>query len=142
MAEALLKHVLLMRKIPGIEVDSAGTMAPVGMAPTAHALAVMIERGIDFSEHRARLLTKNKIFDVDLILVMERAHRRFVINLVPEAEDKVHLLKGFHTSNPSEVEDPIGGDYELYSRCAGELEAEVDRILPILIELKDKKAAP
>ena len=139
MAEALLKDALQKNEIRDIEVDSAGTMAPVGMAPTSHALTVMTEKGIDFSGHRARLLTKNMILQSDLILVMERAHRRFVINLMPEAEEKVQLIKGFNGSSQEEVADPIGGDYEIYINCRAELEAEIDRIIPALIDLQQRK---
>jgi protein-tyrosine phosphatase len=139
MAEAILKDVLQKREIQNIEVESAGTMAPVGMAPTTHSRTVMEERKIDFSDHRARLLTKKIISRADLILVMERAHLRFIAQLDPDAERKTFLLKAFKRTKGGEIADPIGGEETLYRQCRDEIEEEIERIVPFLVEEAEKK---
>ena len=66
MAEGLLKSVLVRSGVESVVVASAGTMAPVGMAPTSNAILTMVERGVDISQHRARLLTKEMVEEADI----------------------------------------------------------------------------
>ena len=138
MAEGLLKSVLARKGVESVVVASAGTMAPVGMAPTSNTILTMVERGVDISQHRARLLTKDMVEEADLILVMEEAHRRFVEKFFPSARGKVFLLKAYgapEEDEEMEVEDPIGGDLEIYRSCCEEIEGEIRRILPGILGL-------
>lgn len=139
MAEAILRASLHREGIHDIEVESAGTMAPVGMAPTSHSLTVMDESGIDFSDHRARLLTRRMIERADFILVMERAHLRFVVQMEPAAEKRTFLLKGFNRTSSEEIADPIGGDEEQYRQCRNEIEKEIRRIVPYLLDFQKRR---
>ena len=58
----------------GIEISSAGTGALAGYPPSAHAVEVMAERGIDISEHRSRPITVDALLASDYIWVMARHH--------------------------------------------------------------------
>ena len=134
MAEGILKDCLDKKNIDTILVESAGTGAPVGMAPTHHAIAVSSEKEIDISDHRARLISDEMIRHSDLILVMEQAHKLFINSYSPLQENKVHLLTGFNqTGKAKDIADPIGRNMEAYRRCFHELECEIHRILPDLI---------
>lgn len=136
MAEGILKSFLEKRGIEGVVVESAGTMAPVGMAPTNLAILTTLERGIDISHQRARLLTPQMVEEADLILVMERAHKHFIKSLLRSVKDEVFLLKEFgRKGEEAEVADPIGGDLEVYRACYEELEEEIRRILPNIVRL-------
>jgi protein-tyrosine-phosphatase len=135
MAEGILKDILQERGIRGIVVDSAGTMAPVGMPPTNDAHLVMTERGIDISSHRAKLLTGQMVDRVDLILVMEKAHKRFVEGLSERTDGKVFLLKVYGRGGlEEEIDDPIGRDLDFYRSCRDALEEEIRRILPMIVK--------
>lgn len=136
MAEGILKSLLEKRGRKGVVVESAGTMAPVGMAPTSLAMLTTIEMGIDISHHRARLLTPKMVEEADLILVMERAHKHFIRSLLPSVKSEVFLLKAYgRKGEEAEVVDPIGGDLEIYRACYQELEKEIRRILPDIVRL-------
>ena len=106
------------------------------MAPSQHAITVASENGIDISGHRAQLISEDMVHSSALILVMEHIHQLFVESFSPRDENKVLLLTGFN--NPGEakgIEDPIGRDLDAYRQCYDELEKEILRILPDLVEI-------
>jgi protein-tyrosine phosphatase len=78
-----------------IDILSAGTGAVADEPPTPEARKVMSELGMDIDEHRSQSLTPDLIKKADLILVMTQRHKNHVIQLVPDAKDKVHLLKEY-----------------------------------------------
>ena len=90
MAEALLQHELQGKT--NTSVTSAGLGALAGHGASAHAVELMAERGLDISGHRARQLTPDLVQDSDLILVMERRHKKALDALEPAARGKVHRL--------------------------------------------------
>lgn len=117
MAASLLKK-LLKEKAKNYEICSAGTTALEGMGPSSEAERIMLKQGIDISSHRSQRLNPQMIRDADLILVMEKAHRDFILNLVPEIENKLFLLKSFIKDRPKnfdlDIPDPIGKPAEFY----------------------------
>src|SRR2546430_12784605 len=70
LASALLERALLERGIEGIAVGSAGTGAWDGAPVSEGAYLVGLERGLDLSGHRARLLPREPVDGADLILTM------------------------------------------------------------------------
>jgi protein-tyrosine phosphatase len=90
MAEAVLRQALA--DMPDIAVTSAGIGALEGYPADEHAVALMHERGLDISRHKARQLTAELIGTADLILVMEAGHKRAIGLLDPTARGKVHRL--------------------------------------------------
>src|SRR2546425_7069143 len=70
LAAALLERALVERGIEGIAVASAGTGAWDGAPVSEGAYLVGLERGLDLSGHRARLLTRELVDGANLILTM------------------------------------------------------------------------
>jgi len=87
MAEAALRHEL--REQEGVTVESAGLGALVGQPASEHAIALMEERGIDITSHRAQQLTPELIKKADLILAMESGHKKAIEINEPETRGKV-----------------------------------------------------
>jgi len=102
MAEGLLRAALGGR--PGFQVSSAGVSALVGRAADPHAVALLAERGIDISGHRARQLTPELAAGVDLVLVMDREQEQEAQRLAPLARGKVHRIGRF---GDFDVPDPF-----------------------------------
>ena len=101
MAEALLRARLGHRA--GFQVASAGLSALAGHPADPHAVALLAERGIDLSSHRARQLTPEFLAGADLVVVMEQGHEDAVHRLAPQSRGKVHRIGRF---GKFDVDDP------------------------------------
>lgn len=123
LAEALLKRALHERGVEEVAVESAGTGAWDGAPASEGAYLVALERGLDLSGHRARLLTREIVEDAGVILTMARHHRARVHEL--GGEGRVHVLGEYvgKAGEDAEVGDPFGGDLEVYRDTCAELEA-------------------
>ena len=134
LAAALLDRALAQRGIDGIEVGSAGTGAWDGAPVSEGAYLVGLERGLDLSAHRARLLTRELVEDADLILTMARHHRARVDEL--GGESRVFVLGEYagREGDEAEVSDPFGGDLEVYRDTCAELEALLDTAVERIVK--------
>ncbi|HKW40054.1 MAG TPA: low molecular weight protein arginine phosphatase [Gemmatimonadales bacterium] len=123
LAAALLERALGERGVTGITVSSAGTGAWDGAPVSEGAYLVGLERALDLSSHRARLLTRELVESADLILTMARHHRARVDEL--GGEGRVFVLGEYagREGDDAEVSDPFGGDLDVYRGTATELEA-------------------
>jgi protein-tyrosine-phosphatase len=92
-----------------------------------------MERGVDLSGHRARLLTREIVAENDLILTMGPHHLERVDAL--GGRGKAHLLTSYASHGASErpVSDPFGGELEVYRETYDELEREIQRIFDRLV---------
>ncbi len=129
LAEALLERALRDRAIAEVTVTSAGTGAWDGAPASEGAYLVGLERGLDLSGHRARLLTRELVEQADLILTMARHHRARVDEL--GGEGRVFVLGEYagREGNEAEVSDPFGGDLDVYRDTCAELEALVAAVV-------------
>jgi len=122
MAEGLFREALISRGVEQVTVSSAGTGAWDGSPISEGAYLVGLERGLDLSSHRARLLTPELVSSADLVLTMSAQHRARVAEL--GGEDKVHVLGEYagRDASRSEVSDPFGSDLASYRQTYEELQ--------------------
>ncbi len=110
-------------------VQSAGIAAWDGTPASEGSYLVALERGLDLSGHRARMLTRDQVRDADLILTMSDAHTRRVAEL--GGEQKVFTLTDY-AGNPDgrrDVRDPMGGDVAGYRETATLLDMLLDKAI-------------
>jgi protein-tyrosine-phosphatase len=121
-AEGLLRAALAAKGLDQVTVSSAGTGAWEGAPISEASYLVGLERGLDLSGHRARLLTRDLVREADLILVMSSHHLARVAEL--GGEDKTHLLGTYagRDDNQAEVSDPYGADLSTYRATFTELQ--------------------
>ena len=133
LAEALLTHALRERGATDVGVTSAGTGAWDGAPASEGAYLVGLERGLDLSGHRARLLTREVVEQSDLVLTMARHHRARVQEL--GGEGRVFVLGEYagRSADEAEVSDPFGGDLDVYRRTCEELEQLVAAVAERLV---------
>ena len=126
---ALMQRTLAERSAQGVEVTSAGTGAWDGAPVSEGAYLVGLERGLDLSGHRARLLTRELVEQADVILTMARHHRARVDEL--GGEGRVFVLGEYagREGDDAEVSDPFGGDLEVYRDTCAELEALIAAVV-------------
>jgi protein-tyrosine phosphatase len=120
MAEALLASRLSGR---GIAVSSAGLAALVGRPAQPDACALLADRGLDLSGHRARQLTPDLLRQADLVLVMTADQRRAVASLDPSARGRVYRLGHF---GGFDVPDPYRQDRAAFERALALIERGVE----------------
>ena len=134
LAAALLQRALAQRGIDGLEVASAGTGAWDGAPVSEGAYLVGLERGLDLSAHRARLLTRELVEEADLVLTMARHHRARVDELGGEGHVFVLGEYAGREGDAAEVSDPFGGDLEVYRDTCVELEALIDTAVERIVK--------
>ena len=91
MAEALLRTRIAERELPAVVV-SAGLLEG-GRERPPEVTAVLAKRGIALPDQLSRQLVQDDLQRADLVLVMERAHVRHSVLLVPEAWARTFTLK-------------------------------------------------
>src|SRR6059036_3141350 len=133
LAASLLERALKERGIE-VTVTSAGTGAWDGAPASEGAYLVGLERGLDLSGHRARLLTREIVEQANLILTMARHHRARVDELGGEGRVFVLGEYGGREGEEAEVSDPFGGDLEVYRDTVAELEALVDATVERMVK--------
>jgi len=129
MAEGLLRQMSGGR----VEVVSAGLGAGRGQQPSAHAIRVLKEEGIDISEIRSQPVSAHLLEKADHIFTMTRDHLDMLLLLFPEMAAKARLLRFDEAAKGgrADVTDPIGGTRETYESC----KEDIKRAMPRLMEL-------
>jgi protein-tyrosine phosphatase len=130
MAEVLMRQRLAHRigckleelEARGVMVCSAGVAASPGCPPTAEAVAVMREHGLDLAQHEAQPLTEQLVRHADMILAMTAGHWQAIVGHWPGAADRTRLL----LPDQMDVADPIGRPVDAYRHCAEQLKLGVD----------------
>ncbi len=132
-AEGLLRRAATAAGLEIVDAGSAGTGAWAGAPASEGAYLVGLERGVDLSAHRARLLTRELVAESDVILTMGHSHRVRVEEL--GGVDKVHLLGEYagQSGAGAEVMDPFGGDIEGYRVTFDALGELVDAVVSRLV---------
>lgn len=119
MAEALFKEKVKKYK-DFFSAASFGISAMTGDTAAENAVSVLNdEYGIDISEHRSRQLSNYVIDLCDFIICMDKTHYG-MIELI--AGEKAVLLG-------NGIDDPYGGNIEVYRTCAKQIEDGIDSLL-------------
>ena len=130
MAEALAKIEVARRlgceidqleSAHSIKVISAGVFAPPGRDASEEARAEVRKRGGNLEEHRTSPLSAERIHEADAVFCMTLSHRESVLDLAPDASEKVFLLD----PDGLEIQDPLGGGPERYEKCAAQIQAAI-----------------
>lgn len=94
LAEQLLKSAF--QGVEHIEIDSAGTQAMIDHPMPEHSLKIALDNKVAGSElHRGKQLVEVHLDSADLILAMDRGHRRKIVQLSPRATRKVFTVREF-----------------------------------------------
>ena len=131
MAEGLLRRLLADRlgckddelADRGYHVESAGTAAFGGAPASEQAVDVLEARGIDLRGHRSQPLDAARIRRCDYLFAMTASHLGAIERMVPDFRGVARRL------GKEDIEDPIGGDGDVYVRCADRIETALKKQL-------------
>jgi protein-tyrosine phosphatase len=111
---------ILRSKLPGLEIHSAGVDAMVGYGIDKTASEILDIKGYECSNHKAQNLTAELVVNSDLILVMEKDQRKFIISRYPQASGKVFLLGCW--DGDLEITDPYRKSTEVFEYVYSKIE--------------------
>ncbi len=118
MAEAIFKQ-----KIKGYEdfcgIISCGIRTFTGDTATEYAVTALEEMGIDLSAHRSSMMSSYYLDICDYLICMDEIN--YGIIEVCAGEKAILLGNG--------IEDPFGGDLDVYRTCAKQIGDELDKLL-------------
>jgi protein-tyrosine-phosphatase len=129
----------LARALPGaaasvFPVDSAGFIGPDRGSP-AEALAAAERAGIDLSEHRSKLFTKELVQDSSLIVVMSAQQKRGIRSRFPSTVPPV-LVLGDLDPLPIEgrtIKDPWKCDASVFDQSYARIERCMRELASLLV---------
>ena len=120
MAMAILRSKV--QQLPGDwKIESAGSWAVDGAPANQKTQQVMAELGLDITDHRSRIVTREMLTSFNLILVMEPGHKESLHIEFPEVASRVFLLSEM-IGLLYTIMDPVGGEIEEYRATAQEIE--------------------
>ena len=128
-AEALANQRIARDHLPIAVISRALDQDPYSVKPEANAAALLKERGIDVSAHRATQITANDVRHSDLILTMTAAHKEKLIALFPEAKDKTFTIADYALGKPDDVADAFGKDMDFYRGMVKQVESYLGPVL-------------
>jgi tRNA threonylcarbamoyl adenosine modification protein (Sua5/YciO/YrdC/YwlC family) len=130
MAKGLLEKKLREQGRRDVEVLSRGIMMLSGLGASAETRELLRNEGIDVSSHHSQRVTIDTIKRSDIILVMEKLHETKILELAPEAKNRVFLLKEFAkiSDNNLDIADPIGRSVGFYENTFGTIKEAIERV--------------
>ncbi len=124
MAERIFRKLARQAGLHHVEASSAGLLDLGGAVADPNAVAILREKGIDGSLHRARTLTGEMVARADWVLVMEQSRLDEILRRFPDGEGKIRLLKSFlqkgNGADP-DIRDPHGLTPYHYRTCFAEI---------------------
>ncbi|MFI5040868.1 MAG: hypothetical protein ACHQNA_03295 [Acidimicrobiales bacterium] len=157
MAGAALRSHL----VPGIEVDTAGTLVVDGQPMSWRTRAALDAVGLPIPEHRSRQASARDLDRADVVIGLAPEHVRWVRREHPRASGRTATLKRLVrdlSSSPSdlrtrvaslgldkvelgdweEVVDPGGGDADDFIACAQEIDLLARRFAAVLPRQRER----
>ncbi len=121
----LAEGILTSRRLPGVNVRSAGLYAADGEPISDNSRRLLEEKGYPYTPY-TRNFSRQDAEWANLILTMTRAHRDTIRRVYAAHADKVFTLKEYTGDPVPDVGDPFGGSYEVYGQTLAELEEQID----------------
>lgn len=120
MAEGIFKSLIKKANLD-IQVQSTGTFAFDGDRVSNHAVKALENLEMDISNHKSKLIHKELINDMDLILTMSSSHKETINRKFPNAKEKTFLLNEYAFGDLKDVMDPYGGSLSDYEAVRDEI---------------------
>lgn len=120
MAQALLEEMAKEKKLD-IKVKSAGVFALDGQVASINAIEVLKKERIDLTNHRARIVYRDLLEEADLILTMGKSHKDLLISKFDFIKGKIYTLKEYAYGKEEDIEDPFGGNINVYDKAKEEI---------------------
>ena len=155
-ARSVMAGAILAEHVPAIAVSTRGTHVVEGMPMSWRTRDAIVGVGAKTDGHRSRQLGASDLAGADLVLAMAREHVQYVRRRHPEAAARTGALKRLARDLPGgtgtlserlaalnldevvlepweDIEDPAGGEPEVFHQCAQEIQALLSVLRPVLV---------
>ncbi len=133
MAEALLKDLLVARKIDGVEVSSCGLRAQYGANAHSELESVIGDAYRHLSSFNSRTINEKIVGEADYLLAMEDRHVRDINARFPKAKGKTFTIMEFAGAK-GEIKDFIDSDEPDIVDWIQDCYIEMSEVLPKIAE--------
>jgi protein-tyrosine-phosphatase len=154
-ARSVMAGAILAEHVPALVVTTRGTHVIEGMPMSWRTRDAILAVGGKAEGHRSRQLSSADLDAADLVLAMAREHVEYVRRRHPAAAARTGTLKRLARDLPGargtlaervaslrlseveleaweDVDDPAGGEPEVFHRCAVEIHELLSRLRPVL----------
>lgn len=145
MAEALLKHAIdalpQTDKLKTLQVMSAGTAAANGMPISANSARALAKVGVNASDYKSKLLTKEMLDECFALFGLEQGHldvAKMQFGKLPERA--MTVLELTDSAKDKDIADPYGGTLPVYENCRDEIVSGIPSILKYLKDELEKNS--
>ncbi|WP_406869377.1 low molecular weight protein-tyrosine-phosphatase [Paraburkholderia fungorum] len=125
---------LLSKRLPNINVFSAGTRALVGRSADALAIQLMTRERLDISTHVAKFVTLERVREANLVLTMTKEQRIFVETSYPFSKGRVYRLG---EQNGYDVVDPYRSGIDAFEVSLRQIQIGVTTWANTIIRLNN-----
>jgi protein-tyrosine-phosphatase len=154
-ARSVMAGAILAEHVPALVVSTRGTHVVEGMPMSWRTRDAIVGVGAKADGHRSRQLSGADLAGADLVLAMAAEHVEYVRRRHPEAAARTGTLKRLARDLPAaagtlaervaslhladvvlepweDVDDPAGGEPEVFHRCAVEIHELLTTLRPVL----------
>jgi len=154
-ARSVMAGAILAEHVPALVVATRGTHVIEGMPMSWRTRDAILGVGAKVSAHRSVQLAAADLTSADLVLAMAREHVEYVRRRYPEAAARTGTLKLLARDLPGargslaarvaslrlaevelepweDVDDPAGGEPEVFHQCAVEIHELLVALRPVL----------
>lgn len=119
-----MAHQIALKKIPSLEIASAGLYAREGQPMSVNAGRALESRGWGVFEHRSVPFHSLTTCEESLVLTMTRHHLEQLRKM--EGVMGESALLGHFLEDEKELSDPFGGTLEDYLSCCSQIEKSIE----------------
>lgn len=130
MAEAIFRSY----QLPNTMIQSAGIYALNGMPISSNAKHLITERNLPYTE-TSQQVTADHIEWAHYVFTMTEGHKMLLQQAFPNEKEKIFTLKEFvQDGEEIDIQDPFGGDLEMYRQTFNELSEVIEEVVGKLNE--------
>jgi protein-tyrosine-phosphatase len=95
------------------QIDSAGIWAAPGQRALPEAVKAAANVGLELASHRSVRVSRESLFDYDLIVAMTAGQKEALLTEFPRLQDSVYLLSDIVERRGYDIPDAAGSEQEL-----------------------------
>ncbi|WP_432354057.1 low molecular weight protein arginine phosphatase [Sporosarcina sp. A2] len=121
----LAEGILKSKHLEGVSVRSAGLYATDGGPISTQSKFILEENGMPITS-TSRRFSERDLQWADHVLTMTASHRDTLRQVYPHGAQKIVTLKEFVGASEYDVQDPYGGNLDVYQDTFDELSEQID----------------